>query len=87
MEQPDTSYYGHPSFIKSDESLGDAWENHNFKKDIFNSLDQLHCSEELFDTVLKAPLYLYITAKVHFPYIMCSGVERYMFLIGRSFFV
>lgn len=25
MQQPDTSYYGHPSFIKSDQSLGDAW--------------------------------------------------------------
>lgn len=78
---------GHPSFIKSDESLGDAWENHNFKKDIFNSLDQLHCSEELFDAVLKAPLYLSITPKVHFSYIMCSVVERYVFLIGRSLFL
>lgn len=50
----------------SDQSLGDAWENYKFKKGIFISLDQLHCSEELFDTVFKAPLYLYITAKVHF---------------------
>lgn len=55
-----TSYYGHPSIIKSDESLGDAWENHNFKKKIFSSLDQLHCPEELIDTVLKV-IYIYIS--------------------------